>query len=181
MTQGAGCLIVLVGIPGSGKSEWSRRNADGTVVVSQDDLIDAITPGGFDPRYRAIYRAAEDAVAVAGLEAGLPVIVDRTNRTRALRERWIELAGRQGCPAVAVAMTSDAELCRARNRARTNHRKVAEIRLERMLQVLEAPSQDEGFAAVLDDRECSLESILQCLNLDLTGGCVREIAEPGRK
>jgi len=50
-----------------------------------------------------------------------------------------------------------------------------------MLQVLEAPSPDEGFVAVLDDRECSLESILQFLNLDFTDGCVREIAEPGRK
>jgi predicted kinase len=181
MTQNAGCLIVLVGIPGSGKSEWARRNARGAVVVSQDDLIDAITPCGFDFSYRAIYAAAENAVAAAGLESGLPVIVDRTNRTRELRQRWIEAARAHGCPVVAVAMTSDAELCRARNRARTNHRRVSEIRLERMLQVLEPPSEDEGFLEIFRDVECSLDSILQSLNLNFTDGCMGEIAEPGRK
>ncbi len=181
MTQGAACLIVLVGIPGSGKSEWARRNAGGAVVVSQDDLIDAITPGGFDPSCRAIYAAAENAVADAGLASGLPVIVDRTNRTRALRRRWIEMARAHRCPVVAVAMTSDAELCRARNRARTNHRRVAEIRLERMLQVLEPPSEDEGFLAIYRDLECSRESILQALDLDFTRRHMGEIAEQGRK
>src|SRR5512142_3094828 len=96
------CLVVLVGPPASGKSTWARRNGRGTVHVSQDDLIDAITPDGFEHIYRPVYRDAEDAVARAALDAGHTVIVDRTNRTRVHRERWLAIARDAGCPAVAV-------------------------------------------------------------------------------
>ena len=40
-----------------------KHNSRGAIVVSQDGLIDAITPDGFDHAYRAVYRDAEDAVA----------------------------------------------------------------------------------------------------------------------
>ena len=53
------CLIVLVGPPDSGKSEWARGNGAGVVIVSQDDLIDAITPHGFEYSFRPVYAAAE--------------------------------------------------------------------------------------------------------------------------
>src|SRR4029077_2745085 len=92
------CLIVLVGPPGSGKSTWAQRNRHGAVHVSQDDLIDAITPGGFEHIYRPIYRQAEDTVARAGIRAGHTVIVDRTNRTHAHRERWLHIAREESCP-----------------------------------------------------------------------------------
>jgi len=160
---GRPCLIVLVGPPGSGKSEWARRNGAGTVIVSQDDLIDAITPDGFDYAFRPVYTAAENAVGRAGVAAGFTVIVDRTNRTRALRERWIRIAREAGCPAVAVEMTAGAELCRARNRARSGPRRVSDERMDRMLAVMEPVSGDEGFAAVFRDDEASLQGILECL------------------
>jgi len=44
-------LILLIGLPGSGKSTWAHRNARDAIVVSQDDLIDAITPLGFDTQH----------------------------------------------------------------------------------------------------------------------------------
>src|ERR1700678_1664455 len=109
------CLVVLVGPPASGKTTWARRNGRGAVHVSQDGLIGAITPDGFDHVYRPIYRAAEDAVARAALQSGHTVIVDRTNRTRAHRERWLRVAHEAPCPAVAVVMTTSESLCRERN------------------------------------------------------------------
>ena len=141
-------LIVLVGPPGSGKSTWARQNRHGVVHVSQDDLIDAITPGGFDHVYRPIYRAAEDAVARAALQAGHTVIVDRTNRTRAHRERWLALAREESCPAIAVVMSTSEELCRERNAKRPGNRRVSEERMGRMFAALEPVSLDEGFATV---------------------------------
>src|SRR5258707_14619150 len=109
------CLIVMGGPPGSGKTTWALRNGRGVVHVSQDGLIDAITPDGFDHVYRPLYRAAEEAVARAALEAGHTVIVDRTNRTRVHRERWLDIAREQSSPAIAVVMTTPRELCRERN------------------------------------------------------------------
>jgi predicted kinase len=148
LPPGAGCLIVLVGPPGSGKTTWARRNGRGTVHVSQDDLIDAITPHGFNHLYRCVYREAEDAVARAALRAGHTVIVDRTNRTRAHRERWLHIAREASCPAVAVVMTTSEALCRRRNSERDGARRVSEERMERMLAALEPVGADEGFLAI---------------------------------
>jgi protein phosphatase len=149
------CLIVLVGSPGSGKTTWARRNGHGAVHVSQDDLIDAITPAGFDHIYRPVYREAEDAIARAALRAGHTVIVDRTNRTRAHREHWLRIAREAQCPAVAVVMSTPPELCRERNAARTGPRRLSGERMERMLAALERVRSDEGFAAVHFDNGMS--------------------------
>jgi predicted kinase len=141
-------LIVLVGPPGSGKTTWTRRNGRGAVHVSQDGLIDAITPHGFDHIYRPVYREAEDAVARAGLRAGHTVIVDRTNRTREHRERWLRLAREESCSAVALVMTTSEALCRERNAKRAGASRLSEDRMERMLAALEPVQPGEGFAAI---------------------------------
>lgn len=148
-SQSKGRLIVLVGPPGSGKTEWALRNAAGAVVVSQDGLIDAISPSGFDPSLRLVYGAAEDAIARAGLAAGRVVIVDRTNRNRTLRARWISMAREAACDAIAVEMGTSEELCRERNRSRRGPQRVSEERMERMLAAMEAISPDEGFEAIV--------------------------------
>jgi predicted kinase len=142
------CLVVLVGPPGSGKSTWARQNRHGAVHVSQDGLIDAITPGGFEHVYRPIYGRAEDAIARSALRAGHTVIVDRTNRTRAHRERWLRIAREECCPSIAVVMTTFEELCRARNAERDDARRVNEERMGRMFAALEPVGRDEGFAAI---------------------------------
>ena len=148
---GIACLVVLVGPPGSGKSTWARRNGRGAIHVSQDGLIDAISPDGFEHVYRPIYAAAEDALARAALQSGHTVIVDRTNRTREHRRRWLELAWEVGCPVVAVVMTASAALCRSRNRERDPKWRLSEDRMERMLAAIEPVQPAEGFAAVFED------------------------------
>jgi predicted kinase len=141
-------LIVLVGPPGSGKTTWARRNGRGAVHVSQDGLIGAITPDGFDHAYRPIYREAEDTVARAALQAGHTVIVDRTNRTRAHRERWLQIARQASCLAIAVVMTTPEALCRERNAKRGAEQRLSEERMGRMFAALEPIQPDEGFVSV---------------------------------
>jgi predicted kinase len=165
---GIACLVVLVGAPGSGKSTWARRNGRGAIHVSQDGLIDAISPDGFEHVYRPIYAAAEDAMARAALHSGHTVIVDRTNRTREHRQRWLRIAREAGCPAVAVVMTASAALCRSRNRERDSKRQLSEVRMERMLAALEAVQPAEGFSAVFEDT-ITLPEILSALSTERKG------------
>jgi protein phosphatase len=156
------CLIVLVGPPGSGKSTWAKQNGQGAVHVSQDDLIDAISPDGFEHVYRPIHGAAEDAVARTALERGHTVIVDRTNRTREHRRRWLAIAGEADCPATAVTMRTSFTLCRERNRCRQDKRRLTEERMERMIAAFEPVQVDEGFTAVFDD-SVTIAEILESL------------------
>jgi predicted kinase len=144
----APCLVVLVGPPGSGKTTWAQRNARGAVHVSQDGLIGAITPAGFDHAYRPIYSEAENAVARAALHAGYTVIVDRTNRTRAHRERWVRMARQAAVPAVAVAMTAPHAVCRDRNARREPPNRLSEERMDRMFAAQEPVRIEEGFVSV---------------------------------
>jgi predicted kinase len=156
-------LIVLVGPPGSGKSTWAKQNGRGAVHVSQDDLIDAISPNGFDHIYRPVYAAAEDAVITrTALRHGNTVIVDRMNRTRAHRDRWLAIAREADCSAIAVAMRASLSLCRERNRHRRDQRLLSEDRMERMIAAFEPVRPDEGFTAIFDD-SASLAEILQSL------------------
>jgi predicted kinase len=171
------CLVVLVGPPASGKSTWARRNGCGAVHVSQDGLIDAISPDGFEHVYRPVYRAAEDAVARASLQDGHTVIVDRTNRTSAHRERWLRIAREADAPAVAVEMIASAELCRVRNSRRDDRQRLTEERLERMLAVHERVAPDEGFAAIYTG-ETALAEILS--QLSRKEGMVNEHCHPAR-
>lgn len=161
------CLIVLVGPPGSGKTTWARRNGRGAVHVSQDDLIDAITPHGFDHAWRPVYAAAEDAVAKAALRRGLIVIVDRTNRTRQHRERWLRIAREAGCRAIAVIMPASEELCRERNSRRDEARRLTDARMTGMLAAMEPVQADEGFSAVFEDDGIGIEEILSAKEQNL--------------
>jgi predicted kinase len=157
------CLVVLVGPPGSGKSTWAYRHGRGAIHISQDDLIDAISPHGFDHACRPIYAAAEDAIARAALRDGHTVIVDRTNRTRRHRERWLRIAREAGVPAVAVEMDVPPQECRLRNRQRPESRRLSEDRMERMLAALEPVHPDEPFAAVCRG-DVTLQEILSMMD-----------------
>jgi predicted kinase len=158
------CLVVLVGPPGSGKSTWARQNGRGAVHVSQDGLIDAITPNGFDHTYRPVYHAAEDGVARVALAANFTVIVDRTNRTKEHRRRWLKLAEDIQCAAVAVVMPAAASLCRFRNNLREGSRRLPDARMERMLACYEVVCPEEGFTAIFDGESVTLAGILAQLN-----------------
>jgi len=88
--------------------------------------------------------------------------VDRTNRTREHRRRWLAIASEADCPAIAVTMRASFALCRERNRCRQDKRRLAEERMDRMVAAFEPVQMEEGFTAVFDD-SATISEILESL------------------
>ncbi len=120
-TQGGGPGVeVLVGVTASGKSTYARQRAKrGAMVVCLDDLVSGLHPGRdhpYESSLSEIYQGMERAIAVHALMAGRRVVVDRTNLTRAARDRWLELAEQMRVPIVAVRFPMEDPLVHARRR-----------------------------------------------------------------
>jgi predicted kinase len=138
-------LIVLVGLPGSGKSTWAAKQPFS--VLSSDAIRLLIAD---DPAIQTIHRrvfATLRYLAKQRLQLKIPVTcIDATSLTRWERRPWIRLAQDADCDAEAIFFDTPLEVCLDRNRSR--ERVVPEDVVREMARRLEVPSNEEGFSAV---------------------------------
>ncbi|HYP14067.1 MAG TPA: ATP-binding protein [Bryobacteraceae bacterium] len=138
-------LIILVGLPGSGKSSWARQQ--GFTALSSDTMRFWLADNEDDQTIHREVFATLRYLIRRRLELRRPVtLVDATNLTRGERRTYIKLAQVHGCRAEAVFFDVPVELCKQRNRART--RVVPDEVIEAMSSRLTAPEVTEGFASV---------------------------------
>ena len=123
-------LVVVCGLPGTGKSTVSRRvtdRLDGRLVRT-DVVRKELYP---DPSYTtAESRATYDAVLSCAREtvnAGEHVVLDGTFRRRTLRERAAAVADDAGVPFRLVRVECDERLVRERIRARVDDESDADV------------------------------------------------------
>lgn len=113
-------IVVLVGAPGAGKSDFVQRHLAATTVVSLDELRGEVSDLGdqHDQRPVTQNRALVRAVLTAShhLRSGTAVTVDATSSSRPHRATWVELARFHGVPAIAVVIHPDADVAAYRNR-----------------------------------------------------------------
>ena len=130
--------MVLVGLQGSGKSTWVAEHLAAThVVVSKD----------YWPNARR--RETRQRRVVAGLLAeGRSVVVDNTDPAPEDRAPLIAAAREAGVPVRAVWLDTPAEVCLARNDARTGRARVPLVGFFATRARLVPPSMEEGFDRV---------------------------------
>ena len=122
--------FIMMGIQGSGKSEFCRRYLAETTRVNLDTLKTRNNEK----------RALKDCFA-----QGIDFVVDNTNPTREERARYIPTAKEHGYRVVGYFMQSRLQDCIARNDRREGKEKIPAKAIAMTSNKLELPSRDEGF------------------------------------
>jgi alkanesulfonate monooxygenase SsuD/methylene tetrahydromethanopterin reductase-like flavin-dependent oxidoreductase (luciferase family)/predicted kinase len=114
----APCLVVLVGMSGSGKSTWAAEHFAPEQIVSSDALRAVVGAGEDD------ITASEDAFALLEgiveqrIRRRLTTVIDTMGLERTRRDRWLALARTHSLASVCVIFPTTAAAARTRNRAR---------------------------------------------------------------
>jgi predicted kinase len=131
-------LIILVGLPGSGKTTYYRAHFAATHAHVSKDLM----PNA----QRRDERQAREIEAALG--AGKSVVVDNTNPSAEVRAPLIALGRRHGARIVAIYFDTDVRTAIMRNRQREGRARVPDVAIFTTKKKLMPPTLEEGFDEV---------------------------------
>ena len=150
-------LIMMVGIPGSGKSTWvknNRQEISALAVVSRDAIRFAMLKDDED------YFAHETEVfdkfidqIIAHLLNGKTVVADATHLNKKSRAKVLDKVRKFADEIEAVVLDTGVETAFERNDQRTGRAWVKHGIIRRMFFTMEMPEKEEGFDKITIIRE----------------------------
>ena len=125
------CAVIMIGIQGSGKSEYVRNNIPPEYVrISLDELNT---------------RNRERLLVEQCFREGCSFVIDNTNPTRMDRARYILPARENGYTVIGIFMQSVIRDCVERNNQRFGKARIPSKAIAATSNRLELPSYEEGF------------------------------------
>ena len=138
-------IVVLVGLPGSGKSTYLERL--GATGLSSDTIRQWLADDETDQTIHERVFASLRFMLRQRLAIGRPVTyIDATNLTTQERQPYVGIGKSYGCQMESVFFDVPLAVCLERNAGR--HRVVPEEVMAKMAAKLVPPTVEEGFARV---------------------------------
>ncbi|MEI7718362.1 MAG: HAD-IIIA family hydrolase [archaeon] len=142
-------LVLMVGIPGCGKSTFRERFLPYHYPINLDSIHNFLAQGkGFDRKNLTLGRDLERIMIEDRLSQNIPTVVDNTNINVEKRQKYFEWAKEYGAQVIAVNFTPNAKTAIAQNNQR--ERRVPEVAIRKMLKDYQAPTASEGFEKIID-------------------------------
>ena len=137
-------VIFLVGLPGSGKSTYAGYLAkSGYKVFSSDAFREATGITNSAVVFKNLCRSIKQAV-----RDGHDCVLDATNLVADKRIDMILKIEETGANITCDVFTTPADVCKERNRRRTNTHGVTDEVIDKMLSSYEPPKRCEGFSEI---------------------------------
>lgn len=134
-----GRVIMLSGLPGTGKDTWIARNCPDLPVISLDEIRRELNVSPVEPQGKVINLAQNRARALLGKKQ--PFVLNMTNLTEEIRSKWISLVELYGAGVETVFLETEWEEELRRNANR--NAVVPQSVIKGMLSRLEIPKPFE--------------------------------------
>ena len=147
-------LYMLVGVPASGKTTWTKNNRGSALVASSDDYIEkqAEKMGStysdvFDDFIKA---ANTHAIATArkAFSDNMDLIWDQTNLTKNGRKQKLKMVPKDYKKVAVFFPTPHDDILKKRLTSRPG-KNIPDYVVSSMIKTIEKPSKDEGFDEVI--------------------------------
>jgi predicted kinase len=153
-------FIMLVGVPGSGKSTWTRQFLETATktfaVISTDDVLEGIAASrgiSYSEAFKKYFKAAKRE-ALQRFEhakaAGYSIVWDQTNMASSKRKSVLASVPKDYIKTAMVFIVPEAELnCRLAAREAETGKHIPPFVMRDMFKNYEEPTKAEGFDQVL--------------------------------
>lgn len=127
-------MVILVGIPGSGKTTWYKKTVPMYTHISLDEIDHD--------------RKVEDKMVECELQKGNNIVIDDTNVTRKIRQRHIVSAKKYNATVNVVFFDVRFQKAHQQNSMRKGKKRVPDGALTKFAILLEEPTLDEGINCI---------------------------------
>lgn len=151
-------LIMLVGIPASGKSTLTKEYSEKSyTILSSDEIrLQIASENGYHPYDQEKIGELNGMVfeyirktAFSLLKEGKNVVLDATNLGRKKRKNILSQLNKTRCKKTCILMITPKDICIERNRKREGIAKVPDESMENMLRNFECPYYWEGWDEII--------------------------------
>lgn len=129
-------MIILIGIPASGKSTFYTQNFSNLPRVSKDLMRKKKTKTKDEQQKQLI---------IENLSKNKSVVIDNNNESKEIRKPLIEMAKKFNAKVIGYYFQSNVKECLERNKKRSGKARVPDFVIFIKKKALQKPSYDEGF------------------------------------